>query len=1043
MSCQGKLNVKPPQNGGAHLCRRAVRCSNQVGNRRVSSSSNDDLSDEEKCAMPDADTQDGDADDSQDSDDSDCNGVDDSDDEEHDGGRRRNLDDFDEDDNGDERLDNEDIDVQKMDEWLKQRSDSLSSIEFENEMKPGEDVYELINKHPTRPMSELAPFINSINVRELDHLANVEVSKNDVTHDHRGKEDKSPFSYNAKPYTSSNSQSVPENEEEPPRSKLACKNSSINKRSACTIKKKYKLEERSGKTQRGSLHRSKRKGSMIPLQFREPDRDNMLMTPQELEMMPESGLEFEESVGPREATPTSQELEEQPKGESSDEAAIGLDLEVYPANPEDEAELTRASSTNGNDEPSGSAALTTISISSDKATNTTSIVINTPQGQKTYKINTSNLVHAAALQPASAINIVGQRLVAPVGASHSDVKRDSAILAINDAESGENGDDGCEGLAIMATTSSGKERKLWKCPDESCHQVYTKYCKLKVHIMHHSGLRPFRCDVDGCDWAFTTDYKLRRHLETHIGKKDYKCDVAGCNSRFTTIYNLNTHKKLHNQPHLVQCPVDSCCLKFQTRRKMELHMKEHAEVEAPYKCPFENCGKTYYTANSMASHLRVHQKSDLRCSIDGCGKVFDKASRLKQHMWQHTGERPYVCEFEGCGWAFVSASKLKRHVRKHTGERKYICPEEGCGKSFMRLEHLQGHLVVHSGNKPFECPHKSCKARFTAKSSLYVHMKKHNGLTEKLIYPCPIDNCDKKYNCKSSLRLHMLRYHTPVLADAGHLDYITLLPNDNFHEMVAIENPAQEIFTRGAISSSGATEESAGSAGDCTFLGNPEYITQAGDVMSTAGSGIVTQYVLNGICPNLTAVTSTSSAAVEQSSNAEMEVLPTSRVSQENNSGSARTDYCSNHVLISRAKKRKKVQQQADSAQKCELGEHSLLNRETPTNLMPSDVVLSSTGIAFRDPLTGVDFIQAQLLQDDPPSKGIVYQEDALLSSVSVSHNSLVSELTVSGSLLNETAACVDGVIEATTSHGQDFTNASVSGTTEFTGTTINMRDLE
>ncbi|XP_076353125.1 uncharacterized protein LOC143248566 isoform X2 [Tachypleus tridentatus] len=614
-------------------------------------------------------------------------------------------------------------------------------------------------------------------------------------------------------------------------------------------------------------------------------------------------------------------------------------------------------------------------------------------------------------------------------------------------------------VGIVNSIPPSGSKKKYQCPHADCNHAFPVESKLRVHLLNHDRGRPYKCTIEGCDWSFVTAYKLRRHLETHVGKKNYLCDFEGCNRRFTTIYNLNSHKRLHKRPKSLACPSPGCGQTFATRRKMELHLKVHDDVDTPYKCPVSSCGKGYYSANSMASHLRVHQhkEEDLKCPYENCLKVFGRVCRLKQHLRQHTGERPYVCNFEGCGWTFVSASKLTRHMRKHTGERKYACPEEGCGKSFMRPEHLKGHMVVHSGDKPFACHFENCNARFTARSSLYVHVKKHSGTHEKLVYPCPIASCSKKYNCKSSLRLHLQKVHSSILECTNQdyvTDYVTYLSTEELREIFSTEDTASELASELptipiSAATSGIPETQLLTSDKVVFNSSqlllPEMFAELVETPVTRVSQIVgpAQFVLNSgvtsgsfVDVNMTTahvdVTSINNIP-DQLSEVMMSIrdvdLAACCVQQENNSGSARTDFCSNHILSRRLQNQRQKQLKLNLS--CSPGERKSaikeLKPEPKQNKVRSvhsvgDIMLTQSAITFQDSNPGSQLMQSQLLQDDLSVSGAdIYTEDQVLTPVSLLQESNVND---------------------PTSASTDFVSTS-SGVGEFPGSTVNLQDLD
>ncbi|KAK3869473.1 hypothetical protein Pcinc_025213 [Petrolisthes cinctipes] len=520
--------------------------------------------------------------------------------------------------------------------------------------------------------------------------------------------------------------------------------------------------------------------------------------------------------------------------------------------------------------------------------------------------------------------------------------------------------------------------KRWVCPIKACSKHFPKLSSLKVHLLSHNGIRPYKCSYENCDWAFYTWYKLKRHIETHLKRRDFVCSESNCHRRFTTIYNLNTHLRLHQRPKCWMCSLPECTLAFHTRRQLEVHMKTHKDVEAPYKCGVDGCTKSYFTPNSLTSHMRSHHKEEeLRCQWTGCGKKFDKPCRLKAHMRVHTGQRPFVCTFENCNWSFQSASKLSRHQRKHTNDRKFTCPI--CQKSFLRSEHLKGHLLIHTGVRNFQCPIENCNAKFTAKSSLYVHLKKHEGKTKdsnnKVTYHCPIDICDKSYNSKFNLRQHMLKNHTILTTDTNQLDYITLLGDkdlmvDQLLPLSASGSSASSssvTLDSGVASSTFSTSPS--SDAHATLLSSIELINS--DI--TDGNNMAPIIVMNGKAGGEGLETMDVSMGAEPDVDP-LDVSPTG--GKESNEdmlvpeGSARTDVLANIIWSRRAKKR----QQLNLAKKmAEMGCHNSSDHTSGDGVVSfaNDVVLSASAVTM--PTTS--HLQSALLQDDGVVGSELYQE--------------------------------------------------------------------
>jgi len=351
---------------------------------------------------------------------------------------------------------------------------------------------------------------------------------------------------------------------------------------------------------------------------------------------------------------------------------------------------------------------------------------------------------------------------------------------------------------VCVVTASGK--KYWVCPDKHCRKAFSKCYQLKMHVLGHYNVKPFKCDEPGCSWAFFTMTKLKRHKESHSRKKAFSCQVEGCDKKFSTVYNLNAHLKLHNREAQFACSHPNCGQRFQTQRAKDGHETRcnGGGVYPDFVCPIPRCGKTLASMMKLQAHLKNHQTNEPlnKCPYPGCDKVFDKPSRLKAHEVYHTGEKPYACDVLGCSWRFPSSSKLARHKRSHTNERKYQCPYEMCNKSFIRSEHLKEHLMSHSGVRNFNCPVDGCDKTFSVKSAIYNHVKKKHILQDdpmQVTFKCPVPECSKRYVSKAAFRCHISKVHSSefVLADqislsnstttghqespANQLDFIALL----------------------------------------------------------------------------------------------------------------------------------------------------------------------------------------------------------------------------------------------------------------------------
>ena len=189
------------------------------------------------------------------------------------------------------------------------------------------------------------------------------------------------------------------------------------------------------------LENSRHEFQALEFQSIHGDKSNMLMTPQELEQMPEGGLEFEESVGPksdlssRSVSPSFTDLEALVASSAVDSCVtnngtatvtsthppvaskkriraertvpVGLCKLQPGANEQTSSAVARldrrplaAGSSVANGSNQNNQDLGRVSIATDSASNSTQILVNTPQGQQIFHINTADLNQATStLQP--------------------------------------------------------------------------------------------------------------------------------------------------------------------------------------------------------------------------------------------------------------------------------------------------------------------------------------------------------------------------------------------------------------------------------------------------------------------------------------------------------------------------------------------------------------------------------------------------------------------------------------------------------------------
>ncbi|XP_067230860.1 zinc finger protein ZXDC [Chanodichthys erythropterus] len=598
-----------------------------------------------------------------------------------------------------------------------------------------------------------------------------------------------------------------------------------------------------------------------------------------------------------------------------------------------------------------------------------------------------------------------------------------------------------------------REMAQFTCTYPGCDKRYDKACRLKIHLRSHTGERPFVCDSDSCGWTFTSMSKLLRHKRKHDDDRRFACPEEGCGKSFTRAEHLKGHSITHLGTKPFECPVEGCNAKFSARSSLYIHSKKHKQdgVSLRSRCPVAGCTKHFSSRSSLKTHMLKHHNlsPDVLSQLDDTATLTPSSELTSTSQAVSAPSGPAGAELSSLDLSslFSSIPACPRATAVSVGSESSsgagsfsmdmplvnagiltIDPASvgsalngaktvdplilaagqdmgvhvldtglGTGGGGGVLPHATLHLDDVQTVNPEELGTLTALAIQSTASSEQLHpLNSCNPLT--------VESPSTLTPSLSSSLTQSLSSLTSALPPALSSSLVPSLSTPLSSSIALAANPVPELLCPQAKADLAGSETAVG-----PLLSRVEIMAQSD------GSKGMCQFVFPSHSGSysgqkITELPSVTPCPVMESS------------------GSARTDY----RAIQLAKRRKQkcpgpstcASENGQRKTKGSKGTGSALSSNSSAHF-GEGAATGNGELPIRDPVTGAQFVQIQLLQDDPAADGdLAFQ---LSSQTSCSHSQLTVDLPVN-------------ILQEPTVMAEDENGSDNS---QFTGSTINLQDLE